>query len=85
MATRETITTLEVAVPVAFSPDGALLASAGSSGIELWDVASQEPIALLEGHIDTVYSVSFPMVRCSPPGRLTEQSYFGTLLSQRAG
>jgi len=45
---------------VSFSPDGATLASGAWDGtVKLWDVATGEPIATLEGHVDVVQSVSF--------------------------
>ena len=45
---------------VSFSPDGATLASGAYDGtIRLWDVATGEPIATLQGHADAVSSVSF--------------------------
>ena len=47
---------------VAFSPDGATLASAGGWNdptIRLWDVATRTHIATLEGHRGRVYSVAF--------------------------
>ncbi len=53
--TRQLIGTLEGhttrVLAMAFSPDGALLASAGfwDTGITLWDVKAQEPVAPLEG------------------------------------
>jgi WD40 repeat protein len=50
---------------VAFSPDGRLLASAGSGEIKLWEVASGSLVRTLTGHTWAVYSVAF-----SPDGRL---------------
>ena len=45
---------------VSFSPDGATLASGAWDGtVKLWDVATGEPIATLEGHGGGVQSVSF--------------------------
>ena len=45
---------------VAFSPDGTLVASGGwDTTVRLWDVASDESVAVLEGHGRPVRSVSF--------------------------
>ena len=49
---------------IAYSPDGALLAVAGSAGIWLYDTETYQEVALLTGHTDWVYSVSF-----SPDGQ----------------
>src|SRR5690606_34839888 len=54
-------------VALAFSPDGALLASAGGDpnaspgdfAIYLWDVVGGETLAQLTGHATTVGSVAF--------------------------
>ena len=51
---------------VAFSPDGALLASGHSfDRVRLWDVASRSNVGILHGHSAFVLSVAF-----SPDGRL---------------
>ena len=50
---------------VAFSPDGQVLAVAGSIGIWLYDVATSRELALLTGHTGRITSVSF-----SPDGSM---------------
>ncbi len=50
---------------MAFSPDGALLASAADDGsVRLWDVATGALVENLTGHEKSVMSLSF-----SPDGR----------------
>ena len=44
---------------VSFSPDGTTLASASGFNVVLWDAATGEEIATLEGHITVVNMVSF--------------------------
>ena len=51
---------------VAFSPDGTLVASGGDDGkVRLWEVATDENVAVLSGHLDPVRSVAF-----SPDGTM---------------
>jgi WD40 repeat protein len=52
---------------IAFSPDGRLLATAGSGDqtVKLWEVLTRILLTTLEGHADAVQSVAF-----SPDGRL---------------
>jgi WD40 repeat protein len=50
---------------LAFSPDGRLLAAAGLLSVQVWDVATAEPLFYLAGHDQTTWSVRF-----SPDSRL---------------
>lgn len=50
---------------MAWSPDGALLASAEDPRISIWEAVSGKKTATLEGHSDAVFNVFF-----SPDGRL---------------
>ena len=49
---------------LAFSPDGAVLATESKESIQLWDPVGQRPIRTLEGHRGWISSVAF-----SPDGR----------------
>jgi WD40 repeat protein/serine/threonine protein kinase len=51
--------------PVAFSPDGRLLASGAAEEVRLWEVATGRLIRTLKGHTDRVQCLAF-----SPDGRL---------------
>ena len=82
MATGKQTRTLEDhaqgVIDVAFSPDGATLASYGSQGatIILWDVATGKRLHTLEGHTLRVNSVAF-----SPDGAtLASGSRDGTII-----
>ena len=44
---------------IAYSPDGRTLAVAGSIGIWIYDARTLNPVKLLIGHTDSVWSVSF--------------------------
>jgi WD40 repeat protein/tRNA A-37 threonylcarbamoyl transferase component Bud32 len=47
---------------VAFSPDGALLASAGENGdrtVRIWNVATRSEVAVLRAHTDCVYAIGW--------------------------
>ena len=79
MATKQNIATLQVIATsvafssVAFSPDGTQLASGTLDGtVELWDVATKQNIATLQGHTYWVWSVAF-----SPDGKTLASGALG--------
>ena len=67
-----------IVTSVAFSPDGALLGSGSrDETITLWDVATKQNIATLEGHSDWSYSVAF-----SPDGTLLASGGYNETLDE---
>ena len=79
VTSRSTIAILEGTGPVAFSPDGTLIASGapwGGGTIKLWNVLTREEMPGLEGHTSWVRTLSF-----SPDGQtLASGSFDGTIL-----
>ncbi|MCP4345427.1 MAG: tetratricopeptide repeat protein [Desulfobacterales bacterium] len=60
---------------VAFSPDGAILASGDNDNIiRLWDIPNRKLLKTLEGHNNSVWSLAF-----SPKGRLASGSSDNTI------
>ena len=78
VSARSTIAILEGTGPVAFSPDGTLLAAGApwDGTVKLWNVLAKEEMASLGGHTSGVRSLSF-----SPDGQtLASGSFDGTIL-----
>ena len=70
---NDLITTLEghadVVLSVAYSPDGKTLASGAEDGtIKLWDVATGQNVAILEGHISSIIN-DVSSIAYSPDGK----------------
>jgi RNA polymerase sigma factor (sigma-70 family) len=69
-------------VSAVFSPDGKLLASFGTDGIRLWNVATRKPLRTLIGDEITVGSVTLSgvgAVAFSPDGRILASGSFQTI------
>ncbi len=70
---NDLITTLEghadIVLSVAYSPDGKTLASGAEDGtIKLWDVATGQNVAVLEGHISSIIN-DVSSIAYSPDGK----------------
>jgi eukaryotic-like serine/threonine-protein kinase len=60
VATGQLLATIYgTALVTGFSPDGKTLASGTGNGVGLWDVATWQPRALLDGHSEWVFAVAF--------------------------
>jgi WD40 repeat protein len=66
VASGQKLQRVKVAAPLAYSPDGALLAVRdGETGIKLWSVATGAEVRTLHGHLGTINALAF-----SPDGKL---------------
>jgi WD40 repeat protein len=59
MQLRGTLKTAAAARSLAFTRDGRLLAAAEASRVQVWDMQSQENVAVLKGHQKQVWSIAF--------------------------
>jgi WD40 repeat protein len=75
LAETRFISTEVIAMRVAFSPDGRLLASASSDNtVKLWDIQDRREIRTFSGHDSSVLSMAF-----SPDGRMLASAFYTTI------
>ena len=72
---------LSVTSPVVFSPDGTILASGMWPNVQLWDLATREQLATLEGHTSSTDPLYHPTyVAFAPDGTTLSGSEDSTIL-----